>query len=70
MSLIREAFTEEQFQLILEALAEKAKRHKTYGKTTMKSGYGKGSTYDKAQKHFEKAQECNDLESDIAAQWD
>jgi len=69
MSAMREAFNEDQIALVLEALTEKSKRCRSAYKTIKESGYGKGSTLDKAEAQLKKSNEIDELTSYISTEF-
>jgi hypothetical protein len=70
MSALREAFTEQQIELVQTALEAQMKRHKGFSKMTKGSGYGKATTLRKAEEHAAKAEEYQEVLNYIAHNWD
>lgn len=69
MTPIREAFNERQIELLLKALRERQNRLRANARNTIASGYGRGTTLDKAQAMNDEAEEYGELESYIAGEY-
>lgn len=61
MALSYHDLTEEQWDLLHQAMNEKAKKHRSVAKRTRNSGYGSVDTLEKADNHERIAEECENI---------